>query len=211
MPWKSSEKLPPSAQKLKGHSRAIWVATANNAMKEYNDEGRAIATANASVNKYHAKKSKSVKKSVAQGCLDFISKYFGGSNREIVQVEINKALDIEQRRALFVVLEPDVVDDHGDTYSAEEVEKACTSFNTHCNQANLFHRIQIEDAKIEQSFISPSSFTLDSGIEIKKGTWLQWWHFPEDNPNSEVLWGMVKSGEVQGVSVGCKAFAEELE
>lgn len=211
MPW-TVKNVPPAAKHLKGHSRAIFVAAANAALKEYKDDGRAIATGLKAANDYKAKKVKSVKKSVVDGIMDWIDKAFGSPSKEVSHVvEVNKSLDIEQRRALFVVLEPDAVDEHGDTYSAEEVEKACTSFNTHCNQANIFHRIQTEDAKIEQSFISPSTFTLDNGTEIKKGTWLQWWHFPEDNPNSELLWKMVKDNEVQGVSIGCSAKVEDLE
>jgi len=155
--------------------------------------------------------TKSVKKSLIEGFAALLDKAFGdiGNDNKSV-VEVNKSVDVEQRRALFVVLEPDVVDAHGDTYSAEEVEKACINFNTHCNKANLFHRVQTEDVKIEQSFINPSTFTLEDGREIKKGTWMQWMHFPEDNPNSELLWKMVKDGEIQGVSIGATAKVEEL-
>jgi hypothetical protein len=36
------------------HEQTVWVATANNALKEYGgDEGKAIRTANAAVNKLH--------------------------------------------------------------------------------------------------------------------------------------------------------------
>jgi hypothetical protein len=141
---------------------------------------------------------------------ELLEKFFGGSEKQESTVETTKAVDLEQRRALFVVLEPDTVDLHGDTYSAEEIEKACINFNTHCMKANLFHQVQIETAKIEQSFISPSEFTLDDGRLIKKGTWLQWWYFPEEE-ESEKLWKAVKSGDINGVSIGCRAMVEELE
>ena len=141
---------------------------------------------------------------------ELLEKFFGGSKVEEPVVEVTKAIDIEQRRALFVVLEPETVDLHGDIYSADEVEKACINFNTHCNKANLFHQVQIETAKIEQSFISPSDFELDDGRMIKKGTWLQWWFFPEDDSDSEKLWKQVKSGDICGVSIGCRASVEEL-
>lgn len=141
---------------------------------------------------------------------ELLEKFFGGSSTEEPVVEVTKAIDVEQRRALFVVLEPDTVDLHGDIYSAEEVEKACINFNTHCNKANLFHQVQIETAKIEQSFISPSDFMLDDGRMIKKGTWLQWFYFPEGNSDSDKLWKQVKSGDICGVSIGCRASVEEL-
>lgn len=149
-------------------------------------------------------------KGKAEKLYEVLEKFFGGSEKEEVQVETTKAVDIEQRRALFVVLQPDVVDLHGDTYSAEEVEKACINFNTHCMKANLFHRVETEKAKIEQSFIVPSSFELEDGRMIKKGSWLQWFYFPEGDPESDHLWEQVKSGEINGVSIGCRATVEEL-
>lgn len=149
-------------------------------------------------------------KDKAEKLYELLEKFFGGSKEEEPVTEVTKAVDIEQRRALFVVLEPETVDLHGDIYSADEVEKACINFNTHCNKANLFHQVQIETAKIEQSFIAPSDFTLDDGRLIKKGTWLQWWYFPEENSESEKLWKQVKSGDICGVSIGCRASVEEL-
>lgn len=146
----------------------------------------------------------------AEKLYELLEKFFGGSKTEEPVVEVTKAIDVEQRRALFVVLEPDTVDLHGDIYSAEEVEKACINFNTHCNKANLFHQVQIETTKIEQSFISPSDFMLDDGRMIKKGTWLQWFYFPEGNSDSDKLWKQVKSGDICGVSIGCRASVEEL-
>lgn len=132
-----------------------------------------------------------------------------------VTKELVKSVDSEeQRMALFVVLEPDVVDAHGDTYSADVVEKACNNFNLHCEKANLFHRIDTEEAKIVQSFVTPSAFDMqmpDGTVkEISKGTWLQWWYFPETEVG-ETIWKMVKSGDINGVSVGCQGLVEELE
>lgn len=143
--------------------------------------------------------------------LELIEKHFGGSQESPeVQVEVTKCLDEEDRKALFVVLEPDVIDLHGDVYDATEVEKACDNFNSHCNTANLFHQVETEEASIVQSFISPATFTTDSGVEIKKGTWLQWWHFPRTE-TGEALWQGVKSGDINGISIGARATAEDLE
>ncbi|MBN42005.1 MAG: hypothetical protein CL573_00715 [Alphaproteobacteria bacterium] len=139
-----------------------------------------------------------------------IEKHFGGSQADKEpEVEVTKALDEEERMALFVVLEPDVVDLHGDTYSASEVEKACNNFNMYCNKANIFHKIETEEAKIIQSFIAPSDFTLDTGRVITKGTWLQWWYFPTTD-TGEKLWKGVKTGDINGVSIGAKAMVESL-
>ena len=159
-----------------------------------------------------------VKKSVVEVLADklaiLLTSTFGldGSSLKEIQptVEVTKAVDIEQRRAMFVVLAPNEIDEHGDTNTEECVEKACISFNTLCNKANLFHRINTEKAKIEQSFITPAGFTTDTGVEVKKGSWLQYWHFPEGDTDSELLWTMVKNNEIQGVSIGATAVYQEL-
>jgi hypothetical protein len=129
------------------------------------------------------------------------------------EVSVIKSVEEEERKALFVVLEPDTVDAHGDVYSAKEISKAMTSFNKHCNKANLFHRIELQEAEITQSYLAPTDFVLDtpSGQQtITKGTWIQEWAFPE-GAVGDLLWEGVKSGEFTGVSVGCKAIAEDIE
>lgn len=125
------------------------------------------------------------------------------------KIEVTKSVDTEQRRALFVAMEPDVEDAHGDITSVEEVEKACNNFNQHCNVANLFHLVETEDATIQQSFIAPVDMQIDDRF-IRKGTWLQWWHFPETD-TGDVLWDMVKSGEINGISIGAFATVEDVE
>ena len=160
------------------------------------------------------------KKSLIEAFSEFVDKWLGdkspdekmeeqGAKSMEFSVEIKKAVDEEQRMAMFVVLAPDEVDLHGDTYSEEEVEKACNNFNMFCNKANLFHRVETEDVKIIQSFISPASFSLDDGREIKKGTWLQWVYFPETEIG-ESIWKAVKDGEVTGLSIGARAKVENL-
>lgn len=149
-----------------------------------------------------------------EGITALIEKHFGSpAKAEEPQVEITKALDEEKRMALFVVLEPqdgDTTDDlHGDTYTAEEVEKACNNFNTHCNTANIFHQVETEEAQIVQSFITPASFELDDGRVIKKGAWLQWFYFPETD-TGDALWEGVKSGDINGVSINALATVEDL-
>ncbi len=142
---------------------------------------------------------------------EFLEKHFQGSSKEHeLEVEVTKAVDEEQRMAMFVVLEPDTFDLHNDIYSAEEVWKACNNFNLHCNKANLFHRVETEDMKFAQSFVSPSEFQLDDGRTVKKGSWLAWTYFPETD-NGEVLWKAVKDGKANGLSIQARAFVEELD
>jgi hypothetical protein len=151
----------------------------------------------------------------AEGLAALIEKYFGGSQAAsaVPTVEVTKSLNEEKRMALFVVLAPqegDTTDDlHGDTYTEEEIEKACNNFNTHCGTANIFHQVQTQEVDIVQSFIAPASFTLDNGVEVKKGTWLQWFYFPETEVG-DALWEGVKSGDINGVSINAMATVEDL-
>lgn len=150
--------------------------------------------------------------SFAESLAALIEKHFGGSAQESpVVAEVTKSLNDEKRMAMFVVLEPDTTDLHGDTYTEVEVEKACNNFNIHCRVANIFHQVETQKAEIVQSFVAPASFTLENGVEVKKGTWLQWWHFPEGDETSESLWQGVKSGDINGVSIGAMATVEELQ
>lgn len=160
------------------------------------------------------------KKSLIEAFSEFVDKWFGDKSVDQkmkeeeaksleFSVEIKKALDDEQRTAMFVVLAPDEVDLHGDTYNEEEVEKACHSFSLHCNKANLFHRVETEHAKIVQNFINPSDFQLDDGRMIKKGSWLQVWYFPETDMGKEI-WKAVKDGTIDGVSIGATAKVEKF-
>ena len=124
--------------------------------------------------------------------------------KEVVKIE--KATNEMERKALFVVLAPDEVDAHGDTYSAKEIEKAMQSFNKHCMKANLFHLVETQEAEIIQSYTTPVDMYIGDKF-IKKGTWLQEWTFPETE-TGEMLWQAVLNEEITGVSVGCVASVE---
>lgn len=129
------------------------------------------------------------------------------------EVPVVKSLEQEERKALFVVLEPDVVDLHQDTYTAKEVEKACLNFNKFCGVANLMHEHELKDAEITQSYIAPATFVLE-GVDgtqtIQKGTWMQEWWFPDTEKGNE-LWEGVKDGTYTGVSIGARGYAEKLD
>ena len=124
--------------------------------------------------------------------------------KEVVKIE--KATNEMERKALFVVLAPDEVDAHGDTYSAKEIEKGMQNFNRHCMKANLFHMVETQEAEIIQSYTTPVDMYIGDKF-IKKGTWLQEWMFPETE-TGEMLWQAVLNEEITGVSVGCVASVE---
>lgn len=126
--------------------------------------------------------------------------------KEVVKIE--KAANEVERKALFVVLAPDEVDAHGDTYSAKEIEKGMQNFNRHCMKANLFHQVETQEAEIIQSYTIPVDMLIE-GTFVKKGTWVQEWYFPETEVG-EKIWQAVLSGEIDGVSIGCRADVEEI-
>jgi hypothetical protein len=120
-------------------------------------------------------------------------------------ISVSKSVDEELKQATFLVLSPDEVDLHGDIYDADEVRKACHNFQTHCRKANLFHEVQTNLAFIAESYIAPADFYLEETF-VRKGSWLQVWQIQDDE-----LWSGIKSGEINGVSIGCTATYEELE
>lgn len=124
-------------------------------------------------------------------------------------VKIDKAANEMERKALFVVLAPDEVDAHGDTYSAKEIEKGMQNFNRHCMKANLFHMVETQEAEIIQSYTTPVDMYIGDKF-IKKGTWLQEWTFPETEVG-EKIWKEVLAGNINSVSIGCFAEVEEIK
>lgn len=126
--------------------------------------------------------------------------------KEVVKIE--KAANEVERKALFVVLAPDEVDAHGDTYSAKEIEKGMQNFNRHCMKANLFHQVETQEAEIVQSYTTPVDMQIE-GTFVKNGTWVQEWYFPETEVG-EKIWQAVLSGEIDGVSIGCRADVEGI-
>lgn len=142
---------------------------------------------------------------------EFLEKHFGETKQEKEVIETVKALDTEKRQALFVALmaHPDETsfDLHGDTYSAEEVEKACHSYNTSCMKTNLGHLVMVDDniCSVIESYIAPVDMQIGDQF-VTKGSWLQVWQFADDE-----LWQGVKNGDWCGISIGCRAVKEELD
>lgn len=137
-------------------------------------------------------------------------------------LQVRKAVDQSERRALFVALAPqesleETEDLHGDVYTEEDVMGAMRSFNVHCMKANLMHKVMLSNdlAVIEQSYCSPVEFKIENvdgdTVTIRKGTWLQEWHFPlpEDGEEDEI-WPKVLDGTFTGISVYCDAYGQDL-
>lgn len=121
------------------------------------------------------------------------------------KVEFTKSVNEELMQATYIVLEPNVIDVHGDTYDEETVRKACHNFNQHCKKANLFHLVDTDGFTVVESYTTPIDIVLEDQY-IAKGTWLCVLQY-----NDEELWDLAKSGEIQGVSIGGKAHVQYLD
>mgnify|MGYP003560811473 CR=1 FL=1 len=117
---------------------------------------------------------------------------------------ISKSAD-ELKQAVFIVRVPNEPDLHGDTTSAEEIQKGRHNFNKFCRQPNLFHISKTNMFEFAESYIAPVDMTIGEEV-IKAGTWLANVQFNDDD-----LWQAVKDGEVSGLSIGALAAVEELE
>lgn len=103
----------------------------------------------------------------------------------------------ELRYVLGIVLEPDVVDGQGDTYSADEIRKAAWNYLVHFRNIGLNHKGFVNGkAQVVESYIAPNDFDVE-GSKIRKGTWLMGLHISDDE-----LWSMVKDGSLSGLSIG---------
>jgi hypothetical protein len=101
-----------------------------------------------------------------------------------------------ERYALGVVLEPDVTDAQGDTYSAKEIEKAEQGYMTDFQNIGLQHKAFVNDrVKLVECYIAPVDFELN-GSAIKRGTWLIGVKVLDDG-----LWKQMQSGELSGFSI----------
>lgn len=157
-----------------------------------------------------------MKEKLLEGLLALIEKCVADSeqpNKKEAEVAVVKSVDTLQQRALFVVLEPQdddgsTRDAHGDWYGVDDVAEACANFNVACRKAGIDHSglLSNDDVVIEQSFTAPCDFTTETGVFIKKGTWLQWWKF-----NNETIWAGVLDGTYTGVSIECSVIGYEVE
>jgi len=118
---------------------------------------------------------------------------------------VNKSTNEELMQATFVVMVPDEVDLHGDITSEEEVRKSCHNFNKFCMQPNLMHIRKTVSFEFAESYILPVDAEIN-GKEIKKGTWLCTIQCLD-----KAVWELIKSGEINGVSIGAMAIVEDIE
>lgn len=136
-------------------------------------------------------------------------------NEVPVETEVKKLLILkqmeEQQTALGIVLEPNVVDLHGDTYEDDDVVNAAWFFMEEMQNIGKNHTSFVNDkVSILESYTAPTDMTIDAGkngkVKIKKNTWLM-----RVRVKDKALWDEVKKGELTGFSIGAIVTAETLE
>lgn len=116
-------------------------------------------------------------------------------------VALLKADTVEERFILGVVLEPlkelGRKDSQDDTYSAEEVRKACHAYMHDFHNIGKQHAEIINgQVKILENWIARSDF-VEGGQLVHKGTWLQGLRIVDTE-----LWQDIKDGKITGLSIG---------
>lgn len=119
-------------------------------------------------------------------------------------LKVEKSKNEELKQVTFIAMLPDSVDLHGDFTSSEEVRKACHNFNKSAKRANLFHKVMTDSFEVLESYLAPTDFVLDDKT-VLKGTWLMSLQVKDDD-----LWELIRSGDVNGISIGAMADVEEL-
>ena len=122
----------------------------------------------------------------------------------------HRRLNKEYREITAPVLVPDEKDWHGDTYTEEEVLKACRNYQSNCDRANLQHLFDLEkkDAYFVEHYCTPETMTFGEGEEaltVKKGTWMATMKIENDK-----LWEKVQNGEFTGFSINADAKGYKL-
>lgn len=154
---------------------------------------------------------------LAEGILDLLEKCTTLSNQDNkveseVDVPIVKSAVAAEKRALFLVLEPSEADGtttdlHGDWYDEDTIQKACHDYNLNCERLGIMHKEIASDDEVvvQESYIAPCDFVTETGIPIKKGSWLMWLHFPSDD-----MWMKVEEGIYDSVSIECTGIGYDL-
>lgn len=107
----------------------------------------------------------------------------------------------EEQYVLGIVLEPlkelGKTDSQDDTYSAEEVRKACHIYMHEFRNIGRQHEEIINGkVKILENWIARADF-MEGDQMVHKGTWLQGLKIVDDE-----LWQDIKSGKITGLSIG---------
>ena len=181
MPYSYPNNIPLFAKNKSASVQKVTVEVFNTTFKDTGSEQKARQAALAAMSNAEAANKKK-------------------ANKQATLKSTNESL----KQGLYVVLVPDEVDAHGDTYDKETVRKACENFNESNAKSNLFHLVETDLFTVIESYIAPVDMNFDTEI-VKAGTWLVKLQF------SDALFEGVLNGLYSGVSIGAMASCENLE
>ena len=116
---------------------------------------------------------------------------------------IVKSLNEELQQVTYVAMKPGV-DLHGDMVDLETVRLAKESFNKSAQRANLFHLTMTDSFEVIESYLIPCDVTLNEHF-VEKGSWLMTLQIHDPD-----VWAMIKSEDINGISIGAMAEVEDL-
>lgn len=101
------------------------------------------------------------------------------------------------RLATGIVLEPDVVDAQGDTYSVDEIRKTAHLYMLDYQNVSFQHREYVNDkVKVVESWLVPEEGVEFDGTRVRGGTWVMTVKVFDDE-----IWRGIKRGDITGFSI----------
>ena len=119
-------------------------------------------------------------------------------------LRVAKALNEEIMQVTYVAMQPGV-DLHGDLVDVETIRLAKESFNKSAQRANLFHMVMTDSFNVIESYQIPCDVSLNEHF-VEKGSWLMTLQVHDPD-----VWELVKTDEINGISIGAMAEVENLE
>lgn len=128
---------------------------------------------------------------------------------QVGKVKVTKGISEELMQVTFIAMKADSTDLHGDATSKDEVRKAKESFNKAWVKGqkleNLYHITSTDSFTILESYLAPCDMILKGNL-VLEGDWLMTLQI-----NDASLWELVKSGEINGISIGALAAVEVID
>ncbi|MED1802245.1 XkdF-like putative serine protease domain-containing protein [Brevibacillus porteri] len=118
--------------------------------------------------------------------------------KESLQKDIRIAKADKAKQIVYgLVYEPDVTDAHGDSMTADEIEKAAHGFLERQNSYNIDkqHDLEADKGYVVESYIAPVDMTFGDQ-EIKKGSWVAGVKVTDAD-----TWEQIEKGEITGFSM----------
>ena len=128
--------------------------------------------------------------------------------KEALQKDIRIAKADKAKQIVYgLVYEPDVKDAHGDTMTADEIEKAAHGFMERQNTYNIDkqHDLDADKGYVVESYIAPVDMDLGDQ-EIKKGSWVAGVKVTDAD-----TWEQIEKGEITGFSMWGVGKREQIE